>query len=45
MEERIGQNEGRNNISECNNGSHWLPQKRDSSGDIGMTARWRGWRK
>lgn len=45
MEEMIAQNEGRNNVSECNNGSHWLPHQRDSRGEIGMTARWRGWRK
>lgn len=30
MEEMIDQDEGRNNVSGCNNGSHWLPHQRDS---------------
>lgn len=35
MEQMLVQEEGRNNVSGCNNGSHW----RDSGREIGMTAR------
>lgn len=35
MEQMLVQEEDRNNVSGCNNGSHW----RDSGREIGMTAR------
>lgn len=35
MEEMLDQDEGRNNVSGCNHGSHW----RDSGREVRMTAR------